>query len=146
MDTVISGTVNYWLIYILFWNCPVAHDVLSTLTINSHTAPHLYRFVFCERVCRGGVLHFVDGPLRGPVVPGSGGGQVEGLGLALEACPLRGQRQVALTGSDNVGDELLAVHAHLHGAPVFCQLLGQLRLVPRAALTAAAALFGQLPS
>ena len=76
------------------------------------------------------VSHFVDGPLRGPVVSGVGGGHVEGLALALEACPLGGHGQAALAGGDDLRDELLAVHAHLHGAPVLRQPLGAFCQVP----------------
>lgn len=44
-----------------------------------------------------------------------------------------------LAGGDDLRDELFAVHADLHGDPVLGELLGQLQLVLRAALLAAAA-------
>lgn len=44
-----------------------------------------------------------------------------------------------LAGGDDLRDELFAVHADLHGDPVLGELLGQLQLVLRAALFAAAA-------
>lgn len=37
--------------------------------------------------------------------------------------------QVAPAVADDVMDELLAVHADLHGAPVLCELLWQLQLI-----------------
>lgn len=65
----------------------------------------------------------VDGALGRPVVGGFGGGSAEGLGLAHRPFALGGH--AALAGGDDLRDELLAVHAHLHGAPVPRQLQGE---------------------
>lgn len=88
-------------------------------------------------------LHLVDGALGGQEVDGAGRGHVEGLRLAVEPRPLAGHAQAFPAGRDEVCDELLAVHADLHGDPVLRQLLGQLQLVLRALVPAAAAVLGQ---
>lgn len=46
--------------------------------------------------------------------------------LALHSAAFGGQGKAVLAGRDDVQDEPLAVHTHLHGAPVFSQFLGKL--------------------
>ena len=86
-------------------------------------------------------LDLVDGALGGPEVRGLGRGEVEGLRLAVETGALGGHRKAAPAGGDDLRDELLAVHAHLHGGPVLRKLPGELRLLQRPPLPAA--LLGQ---
>lgn len=88
---------------------------------------------------RDATLHLVDGALGGQEVDGVGRRHVEGLGFAIEAGALAGHAEAVLAGGDDLRDELFAVHADLHGDPVLGELLGQLQLVLRAALFAAAA-------
>lgn len=84
-------------------------------------------------------LNLVDGVFRGSEAGGFGGGHVEGLGFAIDTGALAGDAQAASAGGDDLHDELLTVHTHVHGHPVFRQLLGQLQLFQRPAVSAAAA-------
>lgn len=77
------------------------------------------------------LLHFVDSPFWGAKIPGSGRRHVEGLGFALQTGSCASHGYAAFAGADDVVDELLAVHAYLHGAPVFCQFLWQLHFISR---------------
>lgn len=63
-------------------------------------------------------LHLIDAALRGPEVDRAGRRHVEGLGFAIEASSLGSHTQVALAGSDDLRDELLAVYTDLHRDPV----------------------------
>lgn len=74
-------------------------------------------------------LYLVDGALRWHKVDGVRWRHVEGLGFPVETSALAGYAQGALAGGDDFCDELLAVHADLHGDPVLSHLLGQLELV-----------------
>lgn len=74
-------------------------------------------------------LDLVDGPLRWHKVNGVWWGHVEGLGFPVQTGALAGYTQAALAGGDDFCDELLAVHADLHGNPVLSHFLGQLQLV-----------------
>lgn len=65
------------------------------------------------------------------------------MGLAIETGALGGHAQAALAGGDDLRDELFAVYADLHGDPVLSKLLGQLWLVLRPAIFAAAAVLRQ---
>lgn len=77
-------------------------------------------------------LRLVDGDARrGPEVDGGRRAAVEGTTLAVEARPLAGRAQAALAGRDDLRDELLAVHAHLHGGPVLRELLGEVQVASR---------------
>lgn len=86
-------------------------------------------------------LDFVDGALGGHEVGGARRRHVEGLGFPVEAGTLAGYAQAALAGRDDFCDELLAVHADLHGDPVLGHFLGQLQLVLWSSIPAA--VFGQ---
>lgn len=57
----------------------------------------------------------------------TGVGHVDGMGPAVQTGTFGGQVTPAV--ADDVVDELLAVHADLHGAPVLRELLGKLHLV-----------------
>lgn len=93
---------------------------------------------------RYGFLHLVNGALRRPEVDRVRRRHVEGLGFAIETGPLGGHAQAALAGGDDLCDELLAVHADLHGHPVLRQFLGQLRpVLRRVILATTAAVFGK---
>lgn len=59
-----------------------------------------------------------------PVVGGFGGGGAEGQGLARQ--PFALGEHAAPAGGDDLRDELLAVHAHVHGVPVHRQPHGEL--------------------
>lgn len=74
-------------------------------------------------------LDLVDGALRWHKVDGVRRRHVEGLRFPIETSALAGYAQAALAGGDDFCDELLAVHADLHGDPVLSHLLGQLELV-----------------
>ncbi len=72
------------------------------------------------------ILNLFDSPFWGFVVGRTGVGHVDGVGPAVRTGTFGGQ--VAPAVADDVVDELLAVHADLHAAPVLCELLRQLQL------------------
>lgn len=69
-------------------------------------------------------LHLTDGALRWHEVDRVRWRHVERLGFPVEAGALAGHAQVALTGGDDLSDELFAVYTDFHGDPVLSERLG----------------------
>lgn len=71
----------------------------------------------------------VDSPFWRAVLRGARRGHVERLCLPFQPGSFVSQHQAAPAWADDLGDELFAVHTHLHRAPVLHELFGKLELL-----------------
>lgn len=81
-----------------------------------------------QKQLQGTGSDFIDSPLGRAVLWGACWGHVEGLCFPFQPGSFVGQHQAAPAWADDFRNELFAVYAHFHGAPVLHELLGKLQL------------------